>query len=174
MKITIVGPSSGGKSTLTRKISEHFNIARLEMDRLWFESGGHDCSMFGCTEEEKQLVQDQIGKRVTNFLENNDDWVVDGTYSKIQPLIAEKADVVVLIRRPLLSRLCSHLSRVMKGEDRHPETGWWQDIIFVKAILRRWWQKEHAKLDEVLAPYQNKLVILKSFKEIDSYFESLQ
>ena len=145
----------------------------MEMDRLWFESGGHDCFINGCTEQEKQLVQDRIRQKVDDFLKTNDNWVVDGTYSKIQPVIADKADVVILIRRSLAKRLWSHVSRVIRGKDRHPETSWWQDIMFVKAIFRRWWQNEQAKLDKVLAPYQDKLVVLTSFKEIDDYFNSL-
>lgn len=173
MRVTVVGPSSGGKSTLTRKISQHFNIPRLEMDRLWFEAGGHECFVHGCTEEEKQLVQDKIRQRVTSFLKENDSWVVDGTYSKIQPAIAEEADNVVLIRRSLVKRIFSHLSRIIKGKDRHPETGLWQDVMFTKAIIRRWQQGEQAKLDEVLLPYQNKLITLRSFEEIDRYFNSL-
>ena len=112
MRITVVGSSSGGKSTLTRKISKKFGVARLEMDRLWFESGGHECLLRGCTEEEKQIVQDKIRDRVTKFLIENDNWVVDGTYSKIQPTIAEKADAVVLIRRSLIKRIFSHVVRV--------------------------------------------------------------
>lgn len=173
MRITVIGPSSGGKSTLTRKISEQFNIPRLEMDRLWFESGGHQCFIHGCTEEEKMLVQDKINHRLADFLESNESWVVDGTYSKIQPTIADKADAVVLIRRPLLKRIYSHITRVLKGKDRHPETGTLQDIMFTKAIFRRWRQGEQAKLDEVLIPYQDKLIVLNNFKEIDDYFNSL-
>lgn len=173
MRITVVGSSSGGKSTLTRKISRQFGIARLEMDRLWFESGGHKCFIEGCTKEEKQLVQDKIRQQVNDFIQLNDNWVVDGTYSKIQPAIADQADVVVLVRRTLLKRMWSHLARVFRGVDRHPETGLWQDIMFIKAIVRRWWQNEQSKLDEVLVPYKDKLVTLQSFEEIDGYFNSL-
>ena len=140
---------------------------------MWFEAGGHECFINNCTDEEKQLVQDKIRQRVTDFLQTNDNWVVDGTYSKIQPAIAEKADSVVLIRRPLMKRIFSHLSRIIKGKDRHPETGLWQDIMFTKAIIRRWRQGEQTKLDEVLLPYQDKLVTLRSFKQIDEYFDSL-
>jgi len=173
MRIIVVGASSGGKSTLTRQISDKFNIQRLEMDRLWFEAGGHECLVNGCTEEEKQLIQDEIRQKVSDFMATNDSWVVDGTYTKIQPLIAEKADTVVLIRRPLLKRLISHVSRVLTGKDRHPETSWLQDIFFTKTIFRRWSQGEQTKLDKVLLPHKNKLVTLRSFQEIDNYFDSL-
>lgn len=173
MHITVVGSSGGGKSTLTRKISETFAVPRLEIDRLWFEAGGHDCFINGCTEEEKQLVQDRIRQGVSDFLAANEDWVVDGTYSKVQPLIADRADAVVLLRRSLLKRLFNHVVRVLKGIDRHPETSRWQDLMFTKTIFWRWWQGEHKQLDAFLMQYQNKLVVLKSFKKIVDYFDSL-
>lgn len=173
MKITVIGPSGGGKSTLTRKISDKFGIPRLEMDRLWFESGGHNCFIKGCTEEEKNMVSQRINKKVSEFLSTHEHWVIDGTYTKIQPLIANKADAVVLIRRPLPQRLFGHILRVIKNTDCHPETSKWQDIHFSKTIVRRWIKGENKKLDEFLVTYQDKLIILKSFKEIDDYLNSL-
>lgn len=173
MRITVVGPSGGGKSVLTRKISERYGIPRLEMDRLWFELGGHDCLINGCTEEEKNEITKRINHAVAEFLSSNEQWVVDGTYTKIQPAIADKSDAVVLIRRPLLTRVFGHLLRVFRGEDRHPETSKWQDIYFCKTIIRRWIQGEHKKLDRSLIAYQDKLTVLTSFKEIDDYFDSL-
>lgn len=169
----MIGPSGSGKSTLTRKISERFNIPRLELDRLWFESGGHDCFINGCTEEEKATISNHINEKVTEFLSKNKQWVIDGTYTKTQPIIAEKAYAVVLIRRPLLKRVSGHILRVLKGKNRHPETSWWQDLCFSKTIIRRWAQGESKKLDDFLITYQDKLVTLKNFKEIDDYFDSL-
>ena len=173
MQILVTGFSAGGKSALTRKISEKFDIPRLEMDRLWFECGGHDCQINGCTPEEDRRVKDCIQEKVQEFLSTNDQWVIDGAYVNIDPLVAEWATIVVVIRRPVLKRLASHIYRVLRGRDRHPETGRWRDLLFVKTILRRFWRGENKKLDTALAPYQDKAVSLTSFKEIDAYFESL-
>lgn len=117
MKITIIGPSGGGKSTLARRIAHDFFVPRLELDRLWFQHRGYE--VMNGTEEEKVLVQTKIKIDVETFLTQHPAWVCDGTYGKIQPIIAELADTVVLIQRPLLSRVKSHIMRVLKNDGRN-------------------------------------------------------
>lgn len=174
MKITIIGPSSSGKSTLSRKISSHFNIPRLEIDRLWFDHGGHNFSLTGTgDEEEKAAIRAKLSHDIQNFLSKNNNWVIDGTYSKIQPIIADKADNVIYIKRPLFKRILSHLIRIFKNENRHPEISRWEDIKFTKVIIKRWNQKEIIKNENLAKKYVDKLIVLKNFKEIDTYFESL-
>jgi len=172
MKITIIGPSGGGKSTLSRKISQKFNIPRFEIDRVWFKHGGQ-LSMNG-TSEEKESVSQRILVEIEQFLSANENWVFDGTYSKLQPVIAEQADTVVLIQRPLLGRILSHVRRVLGSDNRHPEVTPLSDLGFVRTIFKRWRKQENKKLNNFVGQYQEKLVILESFKEIDSFFEELE
>lgn len=174
MKITIIGPSSSGKTTLSRKISNHFNIPRLEIDRLWFEYGGHKLSLSkNSTEEQKESVRVRISAAIENFLSQNDNWVIDGTYSKIQPLIADQADTFIYIERPLYRRIFSHLKRVLKNDNRHPETTIWEDIKFTKEIVKRCNKEEKRKFKKLCDSYKNKLIVLKSFKQIDEYLYNL-
>ncbi len=171
MRLTIIGSSGGGKSTLSKKISRTFNVPRLEIDRIWFTYDGH--RNVNRTLQQKEIIAQQIESEVRAFLSVNEHWVIDGTYSKLQPIIAEKADGVILIKRPLPQRIWSHILRVLLGTDRHPEVTRLQDLNFTKTIIRRWRNNENAKLDEFSKTYQEKLVVLKSFKEIDTYFSSL-
>lgn len=174
MKITIIGPSSGGKSTLARKIGTKFNIPRLEIDKLWFYYGGHKLSLRkNSTIEQKELVRERIMADVKSFLSQYDNWVIDGTYSKIQRLIANEADTVIYINRPLYKRVFSHLKRIFWNDNRHPEITIWEDIKFTKTIIKRWTKVENERLNSLCSEYKDKLVILKNFKEINSYFESL-
>lgn len=173
MKITILGPSSSGKSNLAKRISAEFQIPRIEIDRIWFKHEGHKY-LHNPTAEQKELITIKIRKEIEEFLASNESWVIDGTYSKIQPLIADQASVVILIKRNLVKRVWSHISRIFKGKDRHPEVTKLQDITFIKTIVRRWMKGEDAKLDEFVKEYNQKLVVLKSFPEIDCYFETLK
>jgi adenylate kinase family enzyme len=172
MKITIIGTSGSGKSTLSRKISEKFNIQRLEIDRIWFKYDGHHY-LKGCTPEQKEAVNQKILAEVEQFLQANQNWVIDGTYSKIQPIIAERADSVVLIQLPLLFRLYSHIIRVFKGDNRHPEVTPLQDLHFTRTLIKRWRNGEDRKLIEFVKMYKSKLVVLRSFTEIDDFFKAL-
>lgn len=173
MKITIIGPSSGGKSTLARKISDSLGIKRLELDRLWFGAGGHDCFIKGCDEKEKNLVTEKIRIGVMEFLAQNDSWVIDGTYNKIQPTIADRADIVILIKRPIWRRVASHILRIIKDEWRHSETSRLQDYIFSKTIIQRWLSGENKKIENMAMNYSDKLVRLESFEEINKYYDVL-
>lgn len=172
MKITIIGTSGSGKSTLSRKISETFQLPRVEIDRIWFKHNGH--KYLNGSPEEKELVMNKVTEEIKDFLSDNDAWVIDGTYSKIQPLIADKADVVIHIKRSLLRRVVGHILRVLRAKDRHPEVTKVQDLLFVKTIVKRWKKNEDQKLEEFTKLYKQKLVVLRSFKEIDTYFESLK
>ncbi len=117
MRITIIGNCGSGKSTLARKISKKFNILHIHLDRFWFEAGGHKLKK-GASEE-KERIRTYIRKKVEEFIKK-DSWVSDGWYSRVQPLIAERAEQVVFLNIPLWRRLANHLHRVFFGK-RHPE-----------------------------------------------------
>lgn len=168
MKITIIGPSAGGKSVLARKLSKKFSVPRLELDRLWFKHGGHELN-HGCTVEEKQQISDKIRADIEQFMSQNEHWVTEGTYTKLQPIIAGKADVVILIQRPILARIWSHVTRVLQGKNRHSEVTKWQDLGFVKTMLKRWRKGERKNLDDLTEQFRKKVVVLQSFAEIDDY-----
>ena len=171
MRITIIGASGSGKSTLARQISEAFNIPRVEIDRIWFKYDGH--KYLNGSIEQKEVIMNKITTEIQDFLSKNNSWVIDGSYSKIQPIIAEKTDAVVFIKRPLLKRVIGHVLRVMRAQDRHPEVTKTQDLMFVKTIIKRWGKGEDKKLENLSRQYSEKLVVLKNFGEIDSYFNSL-
>lgn len=172
MKITIIGSSGAGKSTLARKISRECNIPQIEIDRIWFKYDGHKY-INSPRAEEKEVISKKIEEDIQEFLRKNQNWVIDGTYSKIQPIIAEQADEVVLIQRPLLHRIGNHIVRVCRGRDRHPEVTKIQDLWFVKTIFKRWRNDENLKLHELSKRYAQKLAVLRSFKEINMYYKKL-
>jgi adenylate kinase family enzyme len=173
MKITIIGSSGGGKSTLSRKISSEFSIPRFEIDRVWFKYGGHEY-LNGCTPAQKEVISKKILMEIEQFIDGNESWVFDGTYSKLQPVIAEQADYVVLIQRPLHKRIFSHIYRVIKGDDRHPEVTRLQDLGFTRTLIKRWRKQEDKKLSEFVKQYTHKLAVLRNFKEVDAFFETLK
>ncbi len=59
MRVTIIGYSGGGKTTLAKKIAKKFNIPHQQIDRIWFEAGGHTAK----SETEKERVRKIIEKK---------------------------------------------------------------------------------------------------------------
>ena len=171
MKITIIGPSAGGKSVLASKLCERFSIPKLEIDRLWFSCGGEKC-VNGCTVEQKNEINAKILTKVEEFMRQNENWITEGTNSKIQQITASQADTVVLIQRPLIARIFSHVFRVLRGKDRHPEVTIWQDLGFVRTMIRRWKKGEDEKMNGLESQFSEKVIVLRSFKKMDDYVKT--
>lgn len=168
MRITIIGNCASGKSTLARKISEKFTIPHIHLDRFWFDANGHLLKK-GDTEGKEQ-VQEFI-RAETEGLIAQDAWVSDGWYSRVQPLIAERADQVIFLDIPLWRRLVNHFHRVFFTE-RHSELSRWNDFKFFTEIIRRTFT--HGKhMQEFVKEHPEKVVHLRSHKEVDEYFASL-
>lgn len=68
--ILIFGNSGSGKSTLARSLSDLEKLSHLDLDTLAWEAT--------IPPERKQL--DESNKEILNFIESNDDWVIEGGY----------------------------------------------------------------------------------------------
>ncbi|MFT5849784.1 MAG: adenylate kinase family enzyme [Patiriisocius sp.] len=168
MKITIVGLGGSGKTTLAKKISAKLNIPHIQLDRIWFEAGGHMAE----TESQKDIVRVEVKNQVQSTI-TQPSWVSDGFYSRVQPLITEQADQIILLDIPLYRRLANHLTRTLLQKDRHPEAGFWQDLLHTKTIIRR--NKEGAKvMKEFKIVHQHHITILSNYLEIEKYLDQLK
>jgi adenylate kinase family enzyme len=168
MKLTIIGYSGGGKTTLAKKIAAEFNIPHQQIDRIWFEAGGHKVQ----SEAESEAVRNIIETKVTEFAKQ-DSWVSDGFYSRAQGIIADTADRVVVIELPLLRRLYNHWKRILKKDGRHPEITTLHDFLHSFEIIKRTFTFKQ-RLETFKVKYHEKVVVLRSFKEIDVFFENLK
>lgn len=169
MKITILGACGSGKTVLSKKIVEKFHIPYLDLDRLWFESGGSLIDPNNPAEKER-VSQIRLDK-VRSFIMSNS-WVSDGDFSVSQVETAPKADVIVFLDIPLTIRLWNHLYRTVMRKDRHPEISFWGDVLFVRKIIKRT-RQSRPKIDALLAQYKEKVIVLKNRKQIEAYFLSL-
>ena len=80
MRISIIGNTSSGKSSLAQRISKKLDIPYLHIDRLWFEGGGHNLRPYETEALEK--VRAYIKKNVEDFIKQ-ESWVSDGWYSRV-------------------------------------------------------------------------------------------
>lgn len=168
MKITIVGLPGSGKSYLGRTIAEKLRIPHIHIDRFWFEAGGrtgsHDTPNI-------DQVHAYVREKVLAAI-REPSWVSDGIYSRVQPDIANKADVIVFLDIPLWRRLGNHMQRLMDRNVRHEELSIWDDIKFFIEVIKRDFTRK-PKLMRLLEQYKNKIVTLRSRKEIRKYLAGL-
>lgn len=170
MKISIIGTPSNGKSTLAQKISEKLSIPHIHLDRFWFEHGGktgeHDTPHI-------ESVRAHVLRRALEAI-NAPAWVSDGFYSRVQPFIAEKADIIIFLDIPLWQRLFGHAKRVLRPSvhKRHKELSGWDDIKMFFYIMRYHVTKRR-KLKKFVKKYAHKTVILRSWDETNRYVAHL-
>ncbi|QIR38178.1 adenylate kinase [Tolypothrix sp. PCC 7910] len=81
-RISIIGTTGSGKTTLAKQISLRRNLPHIELDYLHWESNW--------IEAPNQIMRE----RVSQALSANS-WVVDGNYSIVRDIVWGKADTVV-------------------------------------------------------------------------------
>ena len=81
-RISVVGTTGSGKTTIARKLSICLGIPHIELDAIHW----------GVNWE--PLAVDQFRVQTSQALEG-DDWVVDGNYSKVRDIVWGRADTVI-------------------------------------------------------------------------------
>ena len=85
MKIQIIGYCGSGKSTLAKKLGLFYNIPYLHLDNVQF---------YGDWQERTIEQQNEI---VNKFLQENENWIIDGNYSKVSPIRFETSDITIFL-----------------------------------------------------------------------------
>ncbi|HVM73546.1 MAG TPA: hypothetical protein VMU13_01545, partial [Candidatus Paceibacterota bacterium] len=93
-------------------------------------------------------------------------------YSRVQPLIGERADQIIFLDISLVRRLYNHLHRVFFSE-RHEELSFWDDLKFIYQIIRRTFA-HGPKMREFVKENASKVKIFHTYKEIDEYLSQLK
>lgn len=168
MRISIIGHSSSGKSTLAHKISEKFHIPHLHIDRFWFESGGRNVDPND--KENVQKVRTYMEEKVTDFIKQ-ESWVADGWYWRIENIIVNHVDQIIFLDIPLYRRLLNHLKRIFTTE-RHKELTKWDELKFFYEIISRTFTK-NKRLRQFVRAHSDKVKTFKNYREVEKYFNSL-
>ena len=82
------------------------------------------------------------------------------------------ADTIIYLDIPLWRRLTNHAKRMLQRSVRHKELSIWQDLTFFIEMVKRT-SRSKGKLEKLLSKYGEKIVLLKSYKEIDKYLQEL-
>lgn len=163
-RISVVGTSGSGKTTVARTLAEHYGLPYIELDALHWGPNW------------EAPPADEFRARVEAALPD-DGWVVDGNYhSKVGNLIIRQADLVVWLDLPLatiLRRLWSRSwQRIRTQEEIHGgnrET--WRGTFFARDSLFVWAYKTHFRRRRWL-PAQlegRDAVRLRSQREVDEW-----
>ncbi|VTS70389.1 DNA topology modulation protein [Streptococcus australis] len=168
MKIAIIGYSGAGKSTLAEKLSNYYSIPKLHMDTLQFQPDWQDSD------------RDWMKSEMKSFLNNHSDWVIDGNYSWCyyeERML--KADQIIFLNFSPLTCLFRAFKRYFtyRGKVRESMAAGCKEQFnweFIRWIL---WDGRSKSAKEryqrVQETYPEKIIVLRSQKEIDNFLENL-
>ena len=170
-RISVVGTSGSGKTTVASEIARRLNIRHVELDALHWKPGWTEASL------------DEFRRQVDETT-SEESWVVDGNYSKVRDIVWGKAETVVwldLSFRVVFWRILRRtISRILTGEEL-----WSGNRERLGAligpdsmplwVLKTYWRRKK-EYPELLrsADYSHLLMIrLTSIQEIREWLDSL-
>lgn len=101
-RISVVGNTGAGKSTVARALQQRLGLARLELDAV------HHLP------EWTTLHRDPFRSLVSQFIADEPSWVIDGNYAAVRDLIWEAADTVVWLDPELGPNMRAVVARTVR------------------------------------------------------------
>ena len=130
MRISVVGTSGCGKSTMAARIASAFDIPLIELDAINWQAGWRDLNSHD-PEEFKRRVAEAVSA---------DAWVIAGNYSAVRPIYVPRVTHIVWLdypKRVVMRRVIwRSLVRAIDRTELWPGTGNREDF-------RRWLDKGH-------------------------------
>jgi len=172
-RISVVGCSGAGKTTLARQLAGRLGYRHVELDALFHQP------------DWQPLPADQFKQAVADALQGHG-WVVEGSYSAVRPLVREKSDMVIwldlpkaAVMRQLIPRTLRRL--VMREALWNGNRERWSNLFKLSAkqsILAWAWTKHPVYRqrygDEMrAAPPSQRYVRLDSRQAVDHFLNSL-
>jgi adenylate kinase family enzyme len=138
-RVLVIGCSGGGKSTLSRKLSEMLGLPHISMDRKFFWLPGWKL-------RDRAQIRQMIGAAVAG-----ERWIMDGTSPGTMDLRLPRADVVVWMRMPRLLCLVRVVMRRIRYAHRsRPEMAEGCPEKIDLEFLRYIWNFERRETPEIV------------------------
>lgn len=164
-KILIVGDSGRGKSTLAKKLQEKIGVKHFELDDIYWEK--------------KYTVprdKEEQNKMVLDILNSNDMWIIDSANRRMSSLCFDSADIIIYLRyKNLLEQIINVWKRASTRRDKDERfiDTFKLTIHLIKKRYKLGSQKNRESLSETVKPFENKVLELYSFEDIDKFLEEL-
>ncbi|MBS1594394.1 MAG: adenylate kinase [Bacteroidetes bacterium] len=136
-RVSVIGTSGSGKSTFARRLAAMMHAPHIELDQLYWGP------------EWTEPTDDVFFPKIETAL-SGDSWVIDGNYTRTQPIKWARVQLVIWLDFPLwltLYRVTTRaLSRILTQRELWPGTGnreTWAKL-FGKDSIVRWSYDTHA------------------------------
>jgi adenylate kinase family enzyme len=166
MRLLVVGYSSSGKSTFSKRLAKHYHIPVLHIDTIYFGPNW--------VERENHKVEEEI----RDFM-NQPSWVIDGQYRKLAQERFDQADQIFIFDFNRFKCLYGAIKRRIKYHNQSRDTiaDGCKERLNPSFI---WWilcsgrtKKSKDLLKSYKTQYKDKVVVFKSRKQVDHYLKSI-
>jgi adenylate kinase family enzyme len=172
-RVSVIGGSSTGKTTLARALAEKLGVPHIELDALHHDAGWQEAPA--------EVLQARVEAALAAA---PDGWVVDGNYhGKLGLSVLERADTVVFLDLPFWLTLRRVVRRTLRRSITGEELWNGNRESFRNAFSRQsivWWMiTQHGKYREkwperyATLPHLQ-IVRLHSPREVREFIQSIQ
>lgn len=166
MKISIIGYSVSGKSTLAKLLSKHYNCEVMHLDRVNFVDNWQERNL----DEAQKIVNDFISKDV---------WIIEGNYQKLnQTRRFENSDLIIFMNFPRYICLPRAIKRYFKNrgnsrDDIGENCKEKFDFDFFLWILYQGRSKQFKNhYQMIINKYSDKSITINNPKELEAFLSS--
>lgn len=166
MKILVIGYSSSGKSTFTKRLGQVYNLPVLHIDKIFFAPNW--------VERDKT----QVEKEIRIFMKN-DSWIIDGLYRNQAKERFELSDQIFIFDFNRFKCLYGAIVRRVKFHNQIRDSiadGCKERLNFSFV----WWilfggrkKKSKELLKNIRMTYKNKVTVFKTRKQVSHYLKSI-
>lgn len=151
-KIYIIGHYGSGKTSFATRLSQKLDYPHISLDSFWHKYKG-DRSTF----KEEVLKQ----------LETNR-WIAEGKHKTVRKQIIELADLIIYLDLSIAESIINNIQRAINNKE--------PVLKFTKHLFKviKEFYFVNRKLKTELTAYNYKLIVLKSFQEMDNYLEKVK
>ena len=161
-KISIIGGSGTGKTTLSESLSKDLNIPVYHID------GIHHLKNWEVrdTNERDKIILDLIKK---------DKWIIDGTYTKTLEDRVKVSDLIIYLDYSTLAQVKGVLGRFIKnhGKEKPEIPGCKEQMNFKFFMLLVKWRKTRRQfiIDTLESIDENKVLIFKNRRALNKWYK---
>lgn len=160
-RILIIGESGRGKSVLAHKLSEKLSLPFYSTDDFFWKI------KFSEPNDREESIEK------VKAVYHTENWIMEGSSNHLFRPGLDHAEIIInLVFGNIFQQWWSIIKRSRSRSDENLKDLFKFIIYVTRKRLRIGNNKEVLKA-EMLSPYKDKIIVLKSFKEIDLFFNSI-
>lgn len=164
-RILVIGCPGSGKSTFAKQLKVKLNYPLLHIDRIFHIDNWHS------------IDQGLLKKKIINFVNENDCFIIDGNYTGTLKLRMNYADTIFYFQinnRTCLSNIINRCNDLKPRDDIAP--GFDNSILdpaFVEYV-KNFPFEQTPIIDDMLESFDGKIIRFKNYLETENFINNIK